>query len=187
MQILLPSLLQQGQPDLCRRPKEEEDRLQGQVSSIYLDRSWERGNWGVLGCGSALYLCLFEAGSAILVVLSHTSLWILWSVHLLLDPVSHEQKLSQSLEIALTSTLGSMPSFTARLTRGQLQHLGTRGSSTSWRPGTSSGNMGPVHLLGALEWGTGPCLWGSVDLHAQLLSPNTQTCRTWFLSFSRES
>ncbi|XP_076968565.1 RING finger protein 37 isoform X2 [Tamandua tetradactyla] len=53
-------------------------------------------------------------------------------------PVSHEQKLSQSLEIALTSTLGSMPSFTARLTRGQLQHLGTRGNSTSWRPGTSS-------------------------------------------------
>ncbi|XP_036780555.2 RING finger protein 37 isoform X2 [Manis pentadactyla] len=51
-------------------------------------------------------------------------------------PVSHEQKLSQSLEIALTSTLGSMPSFTARLTRGQLQHLGSRGSSTSWRPGT---------------------------------------------------
>ncbi|XP_008568861.1 PREDICTED: RING finger protein 37 isoform X3 [Galeopterus variegatus] len=51
-------------------------------------------------------------------------------------PVSHEQKLSQSLEIALASTLGSMPSFTARLTRGQLQQLGTRGSSTSWRPGT---------------------------------------------------
>ncbi|XP_060043334.1 RING finger protein 37 isoform X2 [Erinaceus europaeus] len=51
-------------------------------------------------------------------------------------PVSHEQKLSQSLEIALTSTLGTLPSFTARLTRGQLQHLGTRGSSTSWRPGT---------------------------------------------------
>ncbi|XP_054398066.1 RING finger protein 37 isoform X2 [Pongo abelii] len=53
-------------------------------------------------------------------------------------PLSHEQKLSQSLEIALASTLGSMPSFTARLTRGQLQHLGTRGSSTSWRPGTGS-------------------------------------------------
>ncbi|XP_004687411.1 PREDICTED: RING finger protein 37 isoform X2 [Condylura cristata] len=51
-------------------------------------------------------------------------------------PVSHEQKLSQSLEIALTSTLGSMPSFTARLTRGQLQHPSTKGSSTSWRPGT---------------------------------------------------
>nr|XP_020019475.1 RING finger protein 37 isoform X1 [Castor canadensis] len=49
-------------------------------------------------------------------------------------PVSHEQKLSQSLEIALTSTLGSMPSFTARLTKGQLQHLGTRCSSTSGRP-----------------------------------------------------
>ncbi|XP_055467893.1 RING finger protein 37 isoform X1 [Psammomys obesus] len=50
-------------------------------------------------------------------------------------PVSHEQKLSQSLEIALTSTLGSMPSFTARLTKGQ---LGTRGSSASRRPDASS-------------------------------------------------
>ncbi|XP_007958192.1 RING finger protein 37 [Orycteropus afer afer] len=52
-------------------------------------------------------------------------------------PMSHEQKLSQSLEIALMSTLGSMPSFTARLTRGQLQHLGTRGSNSSWKPGAS--------------------------------------------------
>ncbi|XP_006187175.1 RING finger protein 37 isoform X1 [Camelus dromedarius] len=59
-------------------------------------------------------------------------------------PVSHEQKLSQSLEIALTSTLGSMPSFTARLTRGQVQHLGTRGSSTSWRPGASSEQPGSI-------------------------------------------
>lgn len=57
-------------------------------------------------------------------------------------PVSHEQKLSQSLEIALTSTLGSMPSFTSRLTRGQLQHLSTRGGSISWRPGTSSEQSG---------------------------------------------
>ncbi|KAL6032740.1 hypothetical protein STEG23_016178 [Scotinomys teguina] len=52
-------------------------------------------------------------------------------------PVSHEQKLSQSLEIALTSTLGSMPSFTARLSRGQLQQLGTRGSCAARRPATS--------------------------------------------------
>lgn len=52
-------------------------------------------------------------------------------------PVSHEQKLSQSLEIALSSTLGSMPSFTARLSKGQLQQLGTRGSSTARRPDTS--------------------------------------------------
>ncbi|XP_012866397.1 PREDICTED: RING finger protein 37 isoform X1 [Dipodomys ordii] len=62
-------------------------------------------------------------------------------------PVSHEQKLSQSLEIALMSTLGSMPSFTTRLTRGQLQHLGTRGNSTSGRPGAiseqSRGDVGP--------------------------------------------
>ncbi|XP_036177095.1 RING finger protein 37 isoform X1 [Myotis myotis] len=59
-------------------------------------------------------------------------------------PVSHEQKLSQSLEIALTSTLGSMPSFTARLTRGQLQHLGTRRTSTSWRAGTGPEQPGSV-------------------------------------------
>ncbi|XP_017521030.1 RING finger protein 37 isoform X1 [Manis javanica] len=62
-------------------------------------------------------------------------------------PVSHEQKLSQSLEIALTSTLGSMPSFTARLTRGQLQHLGSRGSSTSWRPGAGCSEQ-PGSILG---------------------------------------
>ncbi|XP_055977746.1 RING finger protein 37 isoform X2 [Sorex fumeus] len=43
-------------------------------------------------------------------------------------PMSHEQKLSQSLEMALSSTLGSMPSFTSRLTRGQPQHAGQPGS-----------------------------------------------------------
>lgn len=58
------------------------------------------------------------------------------------DPVSHEQKLSQSLEIALTSTLGSMPSFTARLARGQFQHPSAKGSNTSWRPGSSSEQPG---------------------------------------------
>ncbi|XP_004840755.1 RING finger protein 37 [Heterocephalus glaber] len=58
------------------------------------------------------------------------------------ESVSHEQKLSQSLEMALMTTLGSMPSFTPRLNRGQLQHLGTRGSSTSGRPGASSGQPG---------------------------------------------
>ncbi|XP_075420028.1 RING finger protein 37 isoform X1 [Tenrec ecaudatus] len=57
-------------------------------------------------------------------------------------PVSHEQKLSQSLELALTSTLGSRPSFTARMTKGQPQHLATRGSHSSWRPGASSEQPG---------------------------------------------
>ncbi|XP_066093192.1 RING finger protein 37 isoform X1 [Saccopteryx bilineata] len=57
-------------------------------------------------------------------------------------PLSHEQKLSQSLEIALTSTLGSLPSFTARLTRGQLPQLGTRGTGASWRAGTGSEQPG---------------------------------------------
>ncbi|KAG8513382.1 RING finger protein 37, partial [Galemys pyrenaicus] len=59
-------------------------------------------------------------------------------------PVSHEQKLSQSLEVALTSTLGSMPSFTARLTKGQLQHPSTKGSSASWRPGAGSAQLGSI-------------------------------------------
>lgn len=58
------------------------------------------------------------------------------------EPVSHEQKLSQSLEMALMSTLGSMPSFTARLNRGLLQHMGTRGSNTSGRPDVGSGQAG---------------------------------------------
>ena len=114
-------------------------------------------------------MCLFKVGSAIFAFLQwrswsflcQTSLWIL-SVHLLTGPVSHEQKLSQSLEIALTSTLGSLPSFTARLTRGQLQHVGTRETSASWRAGTGSGNVGPAHLLGVLERDAGPssgALW----------------------------
>ncbi|XP_075420030.1 RING finger protein 37 isoform X2 [Tenrec ecaudatus] len=58
-------------------------------------------------------------------------------------PVSHEQKLSQSLELALTSTLGSRPSFTARMTKGQPQHLATRGSHSSWRPEQPGSSQGP--------------------------------------------
>lgn len=100
------------------------------------------------------------------------SLWILWSVYLLTGPVSHEQKLSQSLEIALTSTLGSMPSFTSRLTRGQLQHLSTRGGSTFWRPGTSSGKSCPSPQT--LEQNTGPCLWDSGPPHPGSPSSNSQ-------------
>lgn len=99
---------------------------------------------------------------------------MLWSAHLSTGPVSHEQKLSQSLEIALTSTLGSMPSFTARLTKGQLQHLGTRCSSTSGRPSACLGNLGPpsartlkwVIFLSVQDAGPGPL--GSVGLHSQL-------------------
>lgn len=66
---------------------------------------------------------------------------MLWSACLSTGPVSHEQKLSKSLEIALTSTLGSMPCFTARLSRGQLQQLGTRGSGAARRPAASSGKL----------------------------------------------
>ncbi|XP_071077878.1 RING finger protein 37 isoform X2 [Desmodus rotundus] len=81
-------------------------------------------------------------------------------------PVSHEQKLSQSLEIALTSTLGSLPSFTARLTRGQLQHVGTRETSASWRAGTGS-ERSPCTSFPVATSSAGPawvrsstaCLW----------------------------
>ncbi|XP_075428737.1 RING finger protein 37 isoform X1 [Ascaphus truei] len=37
------------------------------------------------------------------------------------DPVSHEQMLTQSLDLALTTALGSMPSFTAKFIKGQQQ------------------------------------------------------------------
>ncbi|OCT99026.1 hypothetical protein XELAEV_18004826mg [Xenopus laevis] len=36
------------------------------------------------------------------------------------DAASHEQRLTQSLDYALTTTLGSMPSYTARFMKGQL-------------------------------------------------------------------
>lgn len=91
--------------------------------------------------GGAVFIALEGLGA---VLFCGACLWMLCCAHLSTGPLSHEQKLSQSLEIALASTLGSMPSFTARLTRGQLQHLGTRGSSTSWRPGTGSEQPGSI-------------------------------------------
>ena len=46
-----------GISDLCRTSRGEKDQLQGQVSSICLDRSQERGTWGALGYGSiALFM-----------------------------------------------------------------------------------------------------------------------------------
>ncbi|XP_053430771.1 RING finger protein 37 isoform X3 [Nycticebus coucang] len=87
------------------------------------------------------------------------------------DPVSHEQKLSQSLEIALTSTLGSMPSFTAQLTRGQLQHPGTRGSSTSWRPSTGSAWEHPGTRMCLLQENLFPLLQKGASVPASLLPP----------------
>ncbi|NXN82411.1 RNF37 protein, partial [Bombycilla garrulus] len=50
--------------------------------------------------------------------------------------VSHEQKLSQSLDTALTSALSSMPSFTAKLMKSQQQGPGEGGCSSSWSMGT---------------------------------------------------
>ncbi|NXK85659.1 RNF37 protein, partial [Formicarius rufipectus] len=52
------------------------------------------------------------------------------------DLVSHEQKLSESLDTALTSALSSMPSFTAKLMKSQQQALGEGGCSSSWSVGT---------------------------------------------------
>ncbi|XP_039767661.1 RING finger protein 37 [Ornithorhynchus anatinus] len=46
-------------------------------------------------------------------------------------PVSHEQRLSESLDTALMSALSSMPSFTTRLAKG-LPPCSSEGSSSSW-------------------------------------------------------
>lgn len=115
----------------------------GILSSQSTRRYWGGLSLHVFKVRSAMFVVLKQT-SCFSLLFSQTSPWVLWSVHLSTGPVSHEQKLSQSLEIALTSTLGSMPSFTARLTRGQLQHLGTRASGTSWRPGTGSEQPGSV-------------------------------------------
>ena len=132
--------------------------------------------------GGAVFTALEGLGA---VLFCGACLWMLCCAHLSTGPLSHEQKLSQSLEIALASTLGSMPSFTARLTRGQLQHLGTRGSNTSWRPGTGSGNMGPAISLEPWNGWSVFCLWmlgrvpgGSVTCLASLpVSSNTHPGR----------
>ncbi|NP_001005006.1 RING finger protein 37 [Xenopus tropicalis] len=48
------------------------------------------------------------------------------------DAASHEQRLTQSLDYALTTTLGSMPSYTARFVKGhQLGASGESGGGTS--------------------------------------------------------
>ncbi|KAM9248130.1 RING finger protein 37 isoform 3-T3 [Dugong dugon] len=54
----------------------------------------------------------------------------------LVSPTTSEhtaKKMKAASELGLTH----MDCSTARLTRGQLQHLGTRGSNSSWRPGAS--------------------------------------------------
>ncbi|KAM6267941.1 RING finger protein 37 [Spheniscus humboldti] len=52
------------------------------------------------------------------------------------DLVSHEQKLSESLDTALNSALSSMPSFTAKLMKSQQQAQSEGGCSSSWSAGT---------------------------------------------------
>ncbi|NXL96566.1 RNF37 protein, partial [Tyrannus savana] len=56
------------------------------------------------------------------------------------DLVSHEQKLSESLDTALTSALSSMPSFTAKLMKSQ-QQPSEGGCSSSWSVGTVLGKQ----------------------------------------------
>jgi len=68
----------------------------------------------------------------------------------LADLLSHEQKLSESLDTALTSALSSMPSFTAKLMRSQQQ--GEGGCSSSWSAGTVLGKQpAPLARLGERE------------------------------------
>ncbi|KAM8938730.1 RING finger protein 37 [Pelodytes ibericus] len=51
------------------------------------------------------------------------------------DPLSHEQKLAQSLDLALSSTLGTMPSYTARFMKEHQQGVPVEGASClPWNP-----------------------------------------------------
>ncbi|XP_043825875.1 RING finger protein 37 isoform X2 [Dromiciops gliroides] len=52
---------------------------------------------------------------------------------------SHEQRLSNSLDAALTSALSSLPSFTSRQTKAQPQLSAGSSSSSSWSSSISSG------------------------------------------------
>ncbi|NXP81722.1 RNF37 protein, partial [Ramphastos sulfuratus] len=52
------------------------------------------------------------------------------------DLGSHERKLSESLDTALTSALSTMPSFTGRLMKSQQQAEGEGGCSSSWSLGS---------------------------------------------------
>ncbi|XP_072475880.1 RING finger protein 37 isoform X1 [Notamacropus eugenii] len=63
--------------------------------------------------------------------------------------ISHEQRLSESLDVALTSALSTLPSFTGRLTKAQPHHLSSGSSSnSSWSSALDSGlawnNSGPT-------------------------------------------
>jgi len=60
---------------------------------------------------------------------------------LVADLLSHEQKLSESLDTALNSALSSMPSFTAKLMKSQQQVQGEGGCSTSWNTGSILGEQ----------------------------------------------
>lgn len=81
------------------------------------------------------------------------------------DPVSHEQKLSESLDTALNSALSSMPLFTAKLMKSQQQAQSEGGCSSSWSVGTILGKQqAPLVHLWERERGTGTGLTGRVVL-----------------------
>lgn len=74
-------------------------------------------------------------------------------VLLFADPVSHEQKLSESLDTALNSALSAMPSFTAKLMKSQQQAPGEGGCSSSWGAGTMLGKQRAPQLSPGSERG----------------------------------
>ncbi|KAM4809117.1 RING finger protein 37 [Rhinophrynus dorsalis] len=71
------------------------------------------------------------------------------------DPASHEQRLTQSLDLALTTTLGSMPSYTARFTKGHQQGVALEsGASLSWNPAATL----PEHSRSGMDQGCASCM-----------------------------
>lgn len=85
------------------------------------------------------------------------------------DAIPHEQKLSESLDMALTSALSSMPSFTAKLLKGQ---QGEGGCSTSWN--TTSGLGKQPAPLGAGLRGRLSCSSAPFGARKPNLCPESQ-------------
>ncbi|XP_063313670.1 RING finger protein 37 [Pelobates fuscus] len=71
------------------------------------------------------------------------------------DSLSHEQKLAQSLDLALSATLGSMPSYTARFTKGQQEGIPVESAvNMPW----NSSSVIPEQNRSALIQGCASCL-----------------------------
>uniref|UniRef100_A0A8C5MZX1 U-box domain containing 5 n=1 Tax=Leptobrachium leishanense TaxID=445787 RepID=A0A8C5MZX1_9ANUR len=70
------------------------------------------------------------------------------------DALSHEQQLAQSLDLALSATLGSMPSYTAKFTKEQQEGMpGESTASMPWNTGSTSDQN-----RGGLVQGCSSCL-----------------------------